>query len=115
MVINLNLKEPHIRQLNLKRVAANKINRILNQYKNHYDIESIYFNEPIDGIKFHNSFPHYDDNRFVHDWDSVSIKGTTLIKILKCLRRKEFYGYCRTTDNKLIKIRPKKDDAYRKT
>lgn len=105
----VNLKEPHlpIRQLNLKRITSNKINRIINQYKTQYDIESIYFNKPIDGIVFHNNFPHYSDNKFVHDWDSMLIKGTTLIKILKCLNRKEFYGYCRTTDNKLIKIRPK--------
>jgi hypothetical protein len=109
MTVNIGLKEPHIRQLNLKRFTANKINRIINQYKTQYDIESIYFDYPIDGIIYHKNFPHYSDNRFVHDWDSTAIKGTTLIKVLKCLNRKEFFGYCRTTENKLIKIKPKKN------
>lgn len=105
MTIVLNKAYP---KLDLRRLIVNKINILVYSYLRELDIESIWFNQPIDGIKFYKLFPHYTETDFVSDWYSNRISGNTLIKILKCLKNRDFYGYCRTTTNQMVKIRPRK-------
>lgn len=94
------------KKLDLKRHIIFKINFYIYNYKNKYDIESIHFNQPIDGITYFKYKPISED-KYYSDW--YSVEGATLVKILKCLKDKEFYGYCKTTEGKLVKIIPKKD------
>jgi hypothetical protein len=105
MTIVLNKIYP---KLDLRRLIVNRINVLVYTYKRELDIESIYFNTPIDGIKFYKLFPHYTETDFVSDWFSKRISGSTLLKILDCLKNRDFYGYCRTTTNQLVKITPRK-------
>lgn len=102
MLYNRNIRD----NINLKRIACTKINLLISSYKNRFDIESIYFNNPIDGINYYKIFPHYSETVFIYDWNIL--KGSTLIKVLKELENMNFYGFCRTRDNKLVKIIPKK-------
>lgn len=94
-------------KLNLKTYVVRKINLYIYNYKNQYDIESIYFNQPIDGIQYfkYSPFNVYTE-RYMRDWYEVN--GSTLVKILNCLKSRDFYGYCRTRDGNLVKIIPKK-------
>jgi hypothetical protein len=95
-------------KLNLKRHIIFKINYYIYIYKNKYDIQSIYFNSPIDGIEYFNSRPYNTNTeKYLIDWEQA--QGSTLVKILNCLKSKDFYGYCKTTEGKLVKIIPKKD------
>lgn len=106
MTLILNKAHP---KLDLRKMIVNKINHLIFIYKRDFDIESIYFNYPIDGLKFYKLFPHYTEIDYVADWYSKRINGKTLLKVLDCLNNREFYGYCRTTNNQLVKIKPRKN------
>jgi hypothetical protein len=93
-------------KLELKKIVINKINFLLKKYKSQFELESIHFNIPIDGIIYYRTFIHYSDEKFIVDF--YSIKATTLLKILKCIKEKEFYGICRLSNNQTVKVIPKK-------
>lgn len=96
------------KKLDLRKLAISKVNELIYRNKNEFDIESIHFYKPIDGLKFYKLFPHYSETDFVYDWHSDRISGYTILKIISCLSEKNFYGYCRTTSEQLVRIKPKK-------
>lgn len=89
----------------LKRTAVARIEYLLFKYKNHYDLDSIWFNDPIDDITHYKSYPCYASGKIIYNWYSLS--GTTLMKLLNALRRREFFGKVKTTDGGIITVRPK--------
>ena len=103
--MTINIKNRKSNQF-LKRTAVVRIEYLLFKYKNHYDLESIWFNNPIDDITHYNSYPCYDSGKIIYNW--YSLNGTTLMKILSALRNKEFFGKVKTTNGSIITIKPKK-------
>lgn len=94
------------RKLDLKKIVIDKINFLLKQYKLQFELESIHFNNPIDGIIYYRTFIHYSDEKFIGDF--YSLNPQTLMKILKCIKDKEFYGICRLSNKQTVKVIPKK-------
>ena len=94
-------------KLNLKRHLITKINYYVWGYKNHFDIESIHFNNSIDGVEHIKIYP-YSNQFHIKGWHDLS--ALTLAKIYHALKRKDFYGWCRTSNGNMVKITPKKND-----
>ena len=104
----INIKEN--KKFDIRRTAVLLINRLIYKYRTEYDLESIYFREPIDGIKFYKRFPHFSEKDYVSDWYSIRIKGTTLLKVLKCLKERDFNAYVRTSNGSTVLLKFKKND-----
>ena len=100
---------PKYETLDLKKIIVSIITRYVKSYKKEYEIESINFNSPIDGIIYVKTFIHYSDEKFTGDW--FYLKVTTLLKVLKSLKEKDFYGLCKISNDRYIKIIPKKNDT----
>jgi len=92
-------------KLDLKKIAISRINYYIYSYKCTYDLDSIHFNNPIDDITFYRLFPHITETNFHSDWYTVD--GDTLVKVLECLKKKDFFGI-RRTEKGNIKVRLKK-------
>ena len=97
------------RKLDIRKLVISKINQMIFTYLTALEVDAIHFDYPIDGIKFYHIYPHYDEFRFESGWYATSIKASTLLKVLKCLKNKEFHAFVKTTNHKLIKIRPRKN------
>lgn len=97
-------------KLDLHKAAVDKINQIIYTYMHKFKVDSIHFNYPIDGFTYYNVFPHYDSLRFESGWNSCNIKASTLIKVIKCLEKRDFHTFIKTNNHQLIKIKPKKND-----
>lgn len=98
------------RKFDVRKVTVSLINRLIYHYYKEYDLESIHFKDPIDGIKFYKIFPHFSENDFVSDWYSSRIKGTTLLKVVKCLKERDFNAYARTSNGSTVFLKFKKYD-----
>lgn len=93
-------------KLDLKRVIIAKINLLIYTYMNQFDVESIHIEYKINDIQYVKVIPHYGSSRYNIDW--YSTKGDILLKILNCLKNREFYGMCRLQTGQLIKVTPRK-------
>jgi hypothetical protein len=93
-------------KLDIKKIISGKISSLIREYRKSYDIESLHFNTPIDGILYVRTFIHYSDEKFVSDW--YFMKGSTLLKVYNSLKEKDFYGLCKLSNDKYVKIKPKK-------
>ncbi len=104
MTIGLNLSK----KLDLRKHLIYKINYLIITYKDKYDIETIHFKQPIDGIKYVGRlYLHYGNDKIQTDMNQLESK--TLMKLYQVLKEKEFYGMCKTTTGDYVKITPKKN------
>ena len=93
-------------KLDLKKIIIDKISSLIVHYKSKFELTSIHFNQPIDGITHYQVFLHFvNERRQTADW--YSLKGTTLLKILISLQNLDFYGMCKLTNGSFIKVKPK--------
>jgi hypothetical protein len=79
-----------VNKLDLKKETFRRIGVLLFKCKYIYNIDIVYFNKPIDGVTFWSDKPHYSLDTSCEWYD---LSGYTLIKIIKCLKNKQFYGY----------------------
>ena len=94
--------------LDLKLIAMCKVSRIVFNCKKTYDIDRIIFYNPIDGIEWIGRYPCYksgDNLDFSKTWDYYS--GKTILKIIKAIEKKEFFGILKISDGVTITVKPK--------
>ena len=102
MVVNIN----NPIKLNIKRIIISKINVLIFNYMNKFDVESIHMTFKIDNIEYRKTIPHYGSKMPV-EWNHTN--GIVLLKVLECLRNKDFYGMCKLHNGQMVKITPRKD------
>ena len=93
-------------KLDLNRISVIRIVDLIEFYKSEMGVKAIYFNDPIDGITHYDTFVYYDDDTFKGSW--YFIQSTTLLKVIKSLKNKDFYVKYKTKEGNYIKARPKK-------
>ena len=89
--------------LGLKRIVISKINLLIYEYMNQFDVETIHLKYRINEIDL--VITHYKIKKYI-DWYVKS--GVELLEIYRCLKNKDFYGMCRLTNGQLVKVTPKK-------